>query len=80
MPSAEEVIEVTRQLLVEVGGLDPAEIDPRSQFNDFGLDSVEVLEVVARVEDRYGLKIPEEELSKITTLRELGRYVARHAA
>ena len=51
--------------------------DILSRFADFGLDSVDVMPLITRLEERYGLTIPEDDLAKIATLRELARYVEK---
>ncbi|WP_394848996.1 phosphopantetheine-binding protein [Pendulispora brunnea] len=39
--------------------------------NDLGLDSLAVMEVVADIEDHFQINIPEEMLSKITTVADV---------
>ncbi len=41
--------------------------------NDLGLDSLAVMEVVADIEDHFQLNIPEEMLSKISTVDDVAR-------
>lgn len=77
MASAEEIVQVIAALLAAVGEVDPAKVTPGAQLSDLGLDSVEVLEVVAQLEDHYDLSIPEEALGRISTVRELARCVER---
>jgi acyl carrier protein len=77
MTDAAEVMGVITDLIVEVAQVDRAAITPRSRFSDFGLDSVDVMPVITRIEERYGLTIDEADLAKLNTLRELARYVER---
>ncbi|MCA8921239.1 MAG: acyl carrier protein [Planctomycetes bacterium] len=77
MVTASEVVETITALLVEVGEVDPATITPRSQLADLGLDSVEVMEVVSQVEDRYDVTLSEDQLGRVSTVRELARCVER---
>ncbi|HWL85803.1 MAG TPA: acyl carrier protein [Polyangiaceae bacterium] len=42
-------------------------------INDLGLDSLGVMEVVADIEDHFQINIPEEMLSKITTVDDVAR-------
>ena len=42
-----------------------------------GMDSVAVMELVAYFEEKLGVRIPDEELSKIKTVRDLRDTVAR---
>jgi acyl carrier protein len=74
---AREVMEVITDLVVDVAKVDRAAVNPRSRFVDFGLDSVDVMPVITRLEERYGLELPEEDLVKLQTLRELARYIEK---
>jgi acyl carrier protein len=60
--------EVT-QLIAEIIELDPAEINPDAHLvEDLGMDSMMALEILASIEKRFRIKIPEEDLPKITTV------------
>ena len=41
--------------------------------SDLGLDSLEVMEVVADVEDRYSIEVPTEALDKFVTVEDMAR-------
>jgi acyl carrier protein len=58
-----------RALIADIIELDPAQIDPDAHLvEDLGMDSMMALEILASIEKRYKIRIPEEELPKITTL------------
>lgn len=44
---------------------------------DLGAESVDVVNIIARIEERYGVTIEEQDLPDLVTVRDLHRYAAR---
>ena len=60
--------EVT-ELIAEIIEMDSAEINPEASLvEDLGMDSMMALEILASIEKKFRIKIPEEDLPKITTV------------
>lgn len=68
-----------RELLAEVVDLDPRGIGADTTFADLGVDSVAALELVARLEEAFDLRIPEGDALHLTTVDAVVRYVTRNA-
>jgi acyl carrier protein len=69
--------EEIRKIVAEILEIEPHEIDPDAQFiKDLGMDSMMALEVMAGIEKRYRIAIPEDKLPKFTNLRETVRIIA----
>jgi acyl carrier protein len=63
----------------DVLGLDPGEVRPESHIiNDLGGSSLEVLEIVARLEDQYAIAIPDEALADLSTVRSVVDLLRAH--
>ena len=62
----EELREVLRGIVAEIAEID--EVPDDKPFKDLGIDSMMAIEIVAEVERRYKLKIPEQELEQIRDL------------
>ena len=63
------VEEDVRNLVAEILEVEPQEIDPKAHFvKDLGMDSMMALEVLASLEKKYRIIIPEEALAKFTDL------------
>ncbi len=77
-----DVVKVFQDAALEVSGrkLDGLTLD--TKLSELALDSVLVLEVVSQVEQTLGVRFDDEDLSHITTMRDLGALIAksRHAA
>ena len=68
-----------RTLLVERLHVDPEEVpaDDDASLLDLGLDSTAILSLVTGIEDRYGVEIPDKEitLDNFGSLRAICRYL-----
>lgn len=59
-----------RKLIAEVAELEEEKVTLDAKFvEDLGMDSMMALEVLASIEKKYKVKIPEENLSKVTSLK-----------
>ncbi|MDP3791296.1 MAG: acyl carrier protein [Candidatus Omnitrophota bacterium] len=58
-----------RDIIAEIVEIEPDKITPDANFvEDLGMDSMMALEILASIEKKYKLRIPEENLTKVTTL------------
>jgi len=79
-PTRDEVLERIRTHLSEELGIDAAQIGEESRFKeDLEADSLDLVELVMELEDRYGIRIPDEEAVKILTVGQAADFVASHA-
>ena len=57
-------------------GVPEAKIEENSSFvNDLGADSLDVVEFVMAVEQEFGIEIPDDQASKLTTVGEAVKYI-----
>ncbi|MBM3249891.1 MAG: acyl carrier protein [Candidatus Omnitrophica bacterium] len=60
-----------RNLIAEIIEKEPREVTPDARFfEDLGVDSMMALEILAAMEKKYRIHIPEEKLTQLTTLRQ----------
>ena len=65
-----------RQLVATILEVEPDTIDADANFvKDLGMDSMMALEILASIEKKYKLVIPEETLGKFTTLNQTVKIV-----
>ena len=63
MPTQEEIFEKVRDTLVDALGVDDDEVTPESTlFGDLGAESIDILDIVFRLEKNFNIKIPLGEL------------------
>ena len=58
-----------REIVAKIVEIDETKITPDAKFvDDLGMDSMMALEILASVEKKYKIKIPESYLTKVTSL------------
>lgn len=76
----EEVFERIRAHLADELAVDAAQINDDTRFReDLRADSLHLVELVVELEDRYGVRIPDDEAVKILTVGQAADYVVAHA-
>jgi acyl carrier protein len=76
----EEVITLVREHLAEELEVDPGRIEENTRFReDLEADSLDLYELVMELEDRYGIKVTEEEATRISTVGDAVGFVLKRA-
>ncbi|MBC7797549.1 MAG: acyl carrier protein [Pyrinomonadaceae bacterium] len=76
---AEEVQSKLKQIIVDELGVDEAEVTPNARFiDDLGADSLDLVELVMRFEEEFGIEIPDEDAEKIQTVGDAYTYVEQN--
>lgn len=81
--STNQQADVERELIGLLEGRleDPPEILPATELvGDLGLESIQIIEYLCEVEDRYDLMIDEDTLADVRTIADLAAVVRRLAA
>ncbi|MBX3207085.1 MAG: hypothetical protein KF764_18710 [Labilithrix sp.] len=77
MATYDETLKITTEILQKHVDGDRT-IRPNDHIqNDLGLDSLGVMELVADVEDRFAVTIPNEVLSDISTVEDIARALVK---
>ena len=71
-----EVLELIREHLADELELDPARIQESTHFrNDLSADSLDLYTLVQEFEDRYGVKMSDEQAARILTVGQAVDFV-----
>jgi acyl carrier protein len=77
----DQVLELIRDHLADELDLDPQTIDEGTRFKeDLEADSLDLYTLVQELEDSYGIKISDEDATKILTVGQAVDFVLAHAA
>lgn len=69
-----------QSILVEQLGVDASEVKESASFaEDLNADSLDLVEMIMEMEDKFGVKIPDEEAEKIVTVGDAVDYVVNHS-
>ena len=70
------VEEKVKRIIVEELGVEESAVNPDAKFiEDLGADSLDTVELVMRLEEEFGLEIPDEDAEKILTVRDAVEYI-----
>ena len=71
-----EVFDRTREYLADQLDVDPDKITPDSDIvEDFGADSLDVVDMITTLSDEFGVDIPDEEIENFHTVGDVVQYV-----
>lgn len=74
--SQEEVLSGLAGIVNEVAGVPVDDVQPDKSFiDDLDIDSLSMLEVVMAAEDKWGVKIPDEEVKNLRTVGDAVAYI-----
>ncbi|MFN0175386.1 MAG: acyl carrier protein [Saprospiraceae bacterium] len=74
--SNEQLIAQLRNELRGIKPLLPDDLAATDNFrNDWNLDSLELVEFVARIEQQYSILIPDEDLAELVSLQASAKYL-----
>ena len=72
----ETMYERVREILAKQLRVDPARVVPQARIKkDLGADSLDILQLLMRIEDRYGITIPDEALAGFDTVADVVGYL-----
>ena len=72
MSQLQDIENEIRGLIAQILEVEPEKITPEAKFvEDLGMDSMMALEIVAGIEKKYKVTIPEEKLMKMTSLKDV---------
>jgi len=70
-----------QDLAAEILGIDPDQVQMNVSFQrDLAADSLDLVELIAAVEDKYDVELPEEELEKMNLIADLWKVLEQRAA
>ena len=73
------MFEKVQAILAKQLRLDSAKITMESQIKkDLGADSLDILQLLMRIEDQYGIVIPDQALAKFETVADVVNYLEQN--
>ena len=76
--STQEILEGLAEIVNEETGIDTASVELDKSFtDDLDIDSLSMVEIAVQTEDKYGVKIPDEDLAGLRTVGDVVSYIQK---
>ncbi len=75
------LIEEVKEVVAEQLNVNPDEVKEESKFvEDLGADSLDVVELIMELEEKFDIEIPDSDAEKIATVGDAVKYIEEHNA
>ena len=72
----EDTLAGLKEIIEEVAGVPASDVSPEKTFtDDLDIDSLSMVEIAVQAEDRFGVKIPDDELANLKTVADAVAYI-----
>ncbi|MDH4120636.1 MAG: acyl carrier protein [Deltaproteobacteria bacterium] len=73
---AQELVNDAKDVICQTLEIDPAQLGLTTHFvDDLGIDSILIVELKTKFEEKYGIKIPKEDVGSLVTLNDVVAYL-----
>ncbi|WP_019819234.1 acyl carrier protein [Saccharomonospora saliphila] len=80
MADKNEILSGLAEIVEEVAGVAQDEVSLEKSFvDDLDIDSLSMVEIAVQAEDKFGVKIPDDELANLKTVSDAVDYVAANS-
>jgi acyl carrier protein len=70
------IFDEVKEIIVEQIGCDESAVTPEASFiDDLGADSLDIVEIMMALEEKYDVEIPDEDAEKIKTVSDAVKYI-----
>lgn len=78
MATTEEILAAMGEIVNEVAGIPVEDVTLDKSFtDDLDIDSLSMVEIAVQTEDKYGVKIPDEDLAGLRTVGDVVSYIQK---
>jgi acyl carrier protein len=75
----EEVLDGLADIVEEVAGVAKDDVTVEKSFvDDLDIDSLSMVEIAVQAEDKFGVKIPDDELANLKTVGDAVDYITKN--
>ncbi|MFJ2861437.1 acyl carrier protein [Kitasatospora sp. NPDC087314] len=80
MATKDEVLEGLAEIVNEIAGIPTEDVELEKSFtDDLDVDSLSMVEVVVAAEERFDVKIPDDEVKNLKTVGDAVEYILTNA-
>ena len=71
-----EIFEGVKEVIMEQLDVEEEKVKMEASFiDDFGADSLDIVEVIMNLEEKFGLEIEDEDAEKLSTVEDVIKYI-----
>jgi acyl carrier protein len=71
-----DIFEKLKEIIVQELNVTPEQVTMEAKFQeDLGADSLDVVELVMKIEEEFGIEVPDEDAEKIRTVGDAVKYI-----
>jgi acyl carrier protein len=75
-----EIVDGLGEIVNEIVGIPAEDVQPDKAFiADLDIDSLSMVEVIVAAEERFGVKIPDDEVKNLVTVGDAVKFIAGNA-
>jgi acyl carrier protein len=73
---ADDILKELGDIVEEIAGVPAADVTADKSFvDDLDIDSLSMVEIAVQAEDKFGVKIPDDELANLKTVGDAVNYI-----
>jgi acyl carrier protein len=81
MASATEIQTDLAAIVEDIAGVDAADVQPDKSFvDDLDVDSLSMVEIVVAAEEKFGVRIPDDEVKNLKTVGDAVSFIEKAQA
>jgi acyl carrier protein len=74
----QDILAGLAEIVNEIAGIEPGDVElDKSFIDDLDLDSLTMVEVATSAEDKFGVRIPDENLKDLKTVRDAVDFIEK---
>lgn len=72
----EEIFKKLKEIIIDILDIKEDKITHEATFlDDFGADSLDIVEIVMAMEEAFNIEIPDEDVEKISSVKDAAEYI-----
>ncbi|MGO4936588.1 acyl carrier protein [Fundicoccus sp. Sow4_H7] len=75
MTANNETFEIVQKMIVERFGVQEEKVTEKMTFDDLGVDSLDVVELVMELENRFGVQFEDEKIEELNSIEDAVQYI-----
>ena len=78
---ADDILKDLGEIIEEIAGVPAADVSADKSFvDDLDIDSLSMVEIAVQAEDKFNVKIPDDELANLKTVGDAVNYITANKA